>query len=88
MVTKGWDDQTADTLLIGMVVETITRVKKNDPARGDWCMQGKEMNVRVDASFLAIGVLLEKNGAVMDDTCWLQPMNDAAYIIWRNWTRY
>ena len=38
MVTKGWDDETADALLIGMVVETINRVKKNDPARGDWCM--------------------------------------------------
>ena len=35
MVTKGWDDKTADALLIGMVVETITRVKKNDPARED-----------------------------------------------------
>ena len=55
MVTKGWDDKTADALLIDMVVETITRydmvvetitrVKKNDPARGDWCVQGKEMNV-------------------------------------------
>ena len=41
MVTKGWDDETADALLIGMVVETVTRVKKNDPARGDWCVQGK-----------------------------------------------
>ena len=61
MVTKGWDDETADTLLIGMVAETITRVKKNDPTRRDWCMQGKEMNVWVDASSLAIGVLLEKN---------------------------
>ena len=38
------------------------------------------MNVWVDASFLAIGILLEKNGAVTEDTCWLQPMNDAAHI--------
>ena len=80
MVTKGWDDETADTLLIGMVVETITRVKKNDPAKGDWCVQGKEMNVWVDASSLAIGVLLEKNEAVIEDACWLWPMNDAAHI--------
>ena len=35
MVTKGWDDETTDALLIGMVVETVTRVKKNDPAKGD-----------------------------------------------------
>ena len=80
MDTKGWDDETADTLFIGMVVETITRVKKNDPARGDWCMKGKEMNVWVDASYLPIGVLLEKNGAVIKDACWLRPMNDATHI--------
>ena len=28
MVTKGWNDETADALLIGMVKETVTRVKK------------------------------------------------------------
>ena len=80
MVTKGWDDKTADTLLIGMVAQTVTRVKKNDPAKEDWCVQGKEMNVLVDASSLAIGVLLEKNGAVIEDTCWLRSMNHAAHI--------
>ena len=79
-VTKGWDDKTADALLIGMVVETITRVKKNDPTRGYWCVQGKVMNVWVDASSLAIRVLLEKNGAVIEDACWVQPMNDAVHI--------
>ena len=80
MITKGWDDETADALLIGMVAETVTRVKKNDPARGDWCVQGKEMNVWVDASSLTIGVLLEKNRAVIEDACWLQLMNDAVHI--------
>ena len=60
-------------------METIVRVE-SDPARGDWYMQGKEMNVWIDASSLVIGVLLEKNGAVIKDVCWLQPMNDTAYI--------
>ena len=79
IVTKGWDDETADTLLVRMMTETTARVKKSDLAR-DWCMQGKERNVWVDASFLAIRVLWEKNRAVIEDTCWLRPMNDAAYI--------
>ena len=61
-------------------METIVRVKKSDPAGGDWCVQGKEINIRVDASSLAIGVLLEKNGAVIEEACLLQPMNDAAHI--------
>ena len=60
--------------------ETIARVKQDDPAKGDWCVQGDELNVRVDASSLAIGVLLEKDGAVVEDACWLRPTNDAAHI--------
>ena len=58
-VTKGWDDETTDDLLVRMVKETIARVKQDDPAKGDWCVQGDELNVWVDASSLAIGVLLE-----------------------------
>ena len=80
MVTKGLDDETTDALPIGMVVETVTRVKKNDPTRGDWCMQGKEMNAWVDASSQMIEILWEKNGAIIKDACWLRPMNDAAHI--------
>ena len=80
IVAKGWDEGTADALLIGRVVELVTRVKKNDPARGDWCMQGKEMNAWVDASSRANRVLLEKNGVVIKDACWLWPMNDAMHI--------
>ena len=56
-VTKGWDDETTDDLLVHMVKETIARVKQDDPAKGDWCVQGDELNVWVDASSLAIGVL-------------------------------
>ena len=51
------------------MVETIARVRQDDPAKGDWCVQGDELNVWVDASFLAIGVLLEKNGAAIEDAC-------------------
>ena len=37
-VTKGWDDETTDDLLVRMVKETIARVKQDDPAKGDWCV--------------------------------------------------
>ena len=79
-VTKGWDDETTDDLLVRMVKETIARVKQDDPAKGDWCVQGDELNVWVDASSLAIGVLLEKDGAAVEDACLLRPTNDAAHI--------
>ena len=51
-VTKGWDDETMDDLLVRMVKETIAKVKQDDPAKGDWCVQGDELNVWVDASSL------------------------------------
>ena len=63
-----------------MVKETIARVKQDDPTKGDWCVQGDELNVWVDASSLAIGVLLEKDGAAIEDACWLRPTNDAAHV--------
>ena len=37
-VTKSWDDETTDDLLVRMVKETIARVKQDDPAKGDWCV--------------------------------------------------
>ena len=80
IVTKSWHYETTDTLLVRMVMETIVRVKKSDPARGDWCMQGKEINIRVNASSLAIGILLENNGVVIEDACWLWSMNNATHI--------
>ena len=70
-VTKGWDDEITDDLLVRMVKEIIARVKQDDPAKGDWCVEGDELNVWVDASSLAIGRLLEKDGAAIEDACWL-----------------
>lgn len=58
-VTKGWDDQVDNILLKRMVKETVDRVRQENPARGDCCVNGSEINVWVDAGSLATGVLLE-----------------------------
>ena len=42
-----------------MMFETIESVQQDDTARGDWCVDSKELNVLTDASSLAIGVALE-----------------------------
>ena len=63
-VTKGWDDETMYDLLVHMVKETIARVNQDDPAKGDWCVQGDELNVWVGVSSLVIG-------AAIEDACWL-----------------
>lgn len=59
-----------------MMFETIDAVKRDDLACEDWCVDGRELNVWVNASSLATGVVLERCGTVMEDACWLQPEND------------
>ena len=49
-------------------------------SHGDWCVDGRELNVWVDASSFAIGVALERHKTVLEDACWLRPENDAQHI--------
>ena len=67
-VTKSWDDEARDTILQRMMFETIEFVQQDDPARGDWGVDSKELNIWVDASPLAI---LEWHEMVLEDACWL-----------------
>ena len=56
-----------------MLVETVKRVKLQDPVKGAWYVsKSKECVVWCDASNLAHGVLLEIGGAVLEDGSWLQ----------------
>ena len=34
----------------------------------------------MDTSSVATGVVLETNGMVIEDACWLRPINDAQHI--------
>ena len=79
LATKGWDDETKDTLLQRMVSETVGSVQQDDPVHGDWCMDSQELNVWVYASSLAIGVALERHETVLEDACWLQPENNTQH---------
>ena len=62
-----------DALLTQIIAESVERAPHEDPAQGEWCINGEEMNVWIDASSLALEVLLE-------DVCWLRPANDAQHI--------
>ena len=79
-VTKGWDDRIKNASLSQILAETLTRVWEVDPIGGNWCTDGKEIIVCVDASSVATGVALETNGTVIEDACWLRPINDAQHI--------
>ena len=80
VVATRWDDETQDPMLRRMLDELVMRSSQTDPACGDWCGNGQEVTVWVDASSLATGVAIEYDGAIMEDTSWLRPVHADKYI--------
>ena len=56
-----------------MIAESIERAAHKN------LINRKEINIWVNASSLALGVLLERDGTMFEDACWLWPANDAQY---------
>lgn len=78
-VTNRWgDDEVKDVCCLCCTL--MKTVAKMDPVRGDWCVNGNEMKVWIDASSVATGVLLKVNGSIVEDACWLHPSKDAKHI--------
>ena len=59
-------------MLRRMLKEIVLRLSQTDPPRGDWCANGQEVTVWVDASSLATSVAIEYNGAISEDASWLR----------------
>ena len=79
-VTKGWDDEARDAVLQRMMFKTIESLQQDDPARRDWCVDSKELNVWVDASSLATGVAFECREMVLKDACLLRPKAGTQHV--------
>ena len=79
-VTAGLDDKIDDAPLNTMIKEVLIRVRKEDPARGRWCVNGQALSIWLDVSSLATGVSLVCNGAVVEDACWLRLAKDSQHI--------
>ena len=79
-VTVGWNDKIDDVPLNTMIKEVLTRVYKEDPAWGRWCVDDQALSVWVDPSSLATGVSLVYDGAVVEDASWLRPEKDSQQI--------
>lgn len=79
-VTAGWDNKVDDAPLNTIIKEVLTRVHREDLARGKWCVDGQDFGVWVDTSSLATGVSLECGGSVLEVACWLRPENDSQHI--------
>lgn len=78
-VSSSWDDEIHDEKVICLARDLLERTKRNDPSLGRWEVSGTAANVWVDASSIALGVLLEVDGCVVEDACWLR-RDDATHI--------
>ena len=56
------------------------RVQQVNSICGEWCVDGEKLNVWINVSSLAIGILLEENRTILVNACWLCPVNNAAHI--------
>lgn len=63
-----------------MKAEVVTKVHQDDPSQSDRCITREEVNTWVGARSLAMGVVLERHGAILEDAFWLHPTSDAQHI--------
>lgn len=78
-ITQSWDEVIEDDELQACLRETVSEMRKNDPVRGRWDVKGDAAKVWVDASSLALGVVIEVNGQVIEDGSWLRK-DDSGHI--------
>jgi hypothetical protein len=75
-----WDEAISESVT-KMVMETHKKVSQCDPVRGVWRVSGGNRGaVWCDASSLALGAVLEIDGSVVEDGCWLRKADDSAHI--------
>ena len=75
-----WEDFAGEEA-VTMLRDVIERVNIKDPVTGVWHVQKSNNGVIwCDASSLALGVLLEMNGAIVEDAAWLRKKDDFNHI--------
>ena len=79
LYSVGWDDKIKEECVRVMLEEIYSRLSKDDPAHGRWNVEGTEAELWVDASSLAIGVVLQVNGMTIEDGSWLRE-SDSTHI--------
>jgi hypothetical protein len=78
--TGEWDDPVEEHV-VKHLEGLLRRVSEHDPVWGVWAVDlSEEAVVSCDASNVAIGVVLEIGGAVVEDACWLRKKNDSGHI--------
>ena len=75
-----WNDYVGDKVFT-IMKEIVKEVRANDPVTGCWTVPRSECGtVWCDASSLAIAVLVEVEGIVVEDAAWLRKKDDFNHI--------
>ena len=74
-----WDEN-LPVSVVSMCTDLLNRVKQNDPCRGHWRVESIGCNMWCDASSIALGVVMEVDGQVVEDNAWLRKKDDAAHV--------
>ena len=79
-VAVAWDDPVPPELQ-ELCLDLQKRVLNEDPVAGVWSASpSSQWKVWCDASNIAYGVVLEADGAVVEDQSWLRPADDERHI--------
>ena len=79
-LTSTWDEVIYDESLRAMLEDTVQRVERNDPGKGRWNVVGEEATVWVDASSLALSIVIEVDGNVVEDASCLRSEDSSSHI--------
>ena len=81
-LTESWD-QPISKELEALCRDLMARLLSDDPVHGVWSVPAgtsKEWKVWCDASSIAFGAALERDGEIVEDRCWLREKNDRRHI--------
>ena len=76
---KTWDEKIQCDYFEKVVNDMVKRTRNEDLAKGVWNVYGSEATVWMDASSLAVVVIVEIDGNIIEDACWLRK-DDTAHI--------
>ena len=76
-----WDEKVSPETMSKLLEVALMIEKHGDPAKGCWLVDpNAPLTVWTDASSIALGVVLECKGDVVEDAAWLRPKKDSAHI--------
>lgn len=77
---QSWDEEIPYAVM-DTVKDMLLRVDRQDPVKGIWNVEKSQQGrLWCDASSLAIGVVLEIGGQIVEDASWLRREDDGAHI--------